>query len=60
VDARDFDQLSRLMKEVDIVVNAAHYSLNLELIDTCLKNGYNYIGLTGGEEFYIQISQRSI
>ena len=58
VDARDFDQLSRLMKEVDIVVNAAHYSLNLGLIDTCLKNGCNYISLTGGEELWIEGGSR--
>ncbi|MCL7403006.1 MAG: saccharopine dehydrogenase NADP-binding domain-containing protein [Thaumarchaeota archaeon] len=58
VDARNFDQLSRLMKEVDIVVNAAHYSLNLGLIDTCLKNGCNYISLTGGEELWIEGGSR--
>jgi len=58
VDARDFDQLSRLMKEVDIVVNAAHYALNLGLIETCLKNGCNYISLTGGEELWIEGGSR--
>lgn len=58
VDARDSDQLRRLMKNVDILVNAAHYSLNLGLIEDCLKNGCNYISLTGGEELWIEGGSR--
>ncbi len=58
VDARDTSQLSRLMKNVDILVNAAHYSLNLELIDLCLRHGCNYISLTGGEELWIERGSR--
>ncbi|MEM1775682.1 MAG: saccharopine dehydrogenase NADP-binding domain-containing protein, partial [Nitrososphaerota archaeon] len=43
VDARDSDQLGKLMKNVNILVNAAHYSLNLDLIENCLKYGCNFI-----------------
>lgn len=58
VDARDINQLSRLMKDVEVLVNSAHYSLNLELINACLKYGCNYISLTGGEELWVEGGSR--
>lgn len=58
VDARDSDQLGRLMKNADILVNAAHYSLNLGLIENCLKNRCHFISLTGGEELWIEGGSR--
>ncbi len=59
VDARDSDQLGKLMKNVNILVNAAHYSLNLDLIENCLKYGCNFISLTGGEELWIEGGSKS-
>ncbi|MEM3544180.1 MAG: saccharopine dehydrogenase NADP-binding domain-containing protein, partial [Nitrososphaerota archaeon] len=58
VDARNSDQLSKLMKNASILVNAAHYSLNLNLIENCLRNKCNFISLTGGEELWIEEGSR--
>lgn len=58
VDAKNIDQLSRLMRDIDVVVNSAHYLLNLSLIDASLRSGCNFISLTGGEELWVEGGSR--
>jgi saccharopine dehydrogenase (NAD+, L-lysine-forming) len=43
VDANNSDQLTKALKEVDIVANVALPTFNLKVMDAALKNGAHYI-----------------
>ena len=47
VDAYEVDKTAKLMKGYDIVINAAQYGTNINVMKACLKEGLHYVDLGG-------------
>ena len=45
VDAEHADELAKMMKGIDVVINASVPRFNLKIMDAALKNGVNYVDL---------------
>lgn len=58
VDASNREAMGKLMKDVDVVVNSAHYLLNDILTELSLSHGCHFISLTGGEELWVDGGRR--
>ncbi len=46
-DAKDKEKLATILKGADVCVNCSQYSMNLEVMNACLKAGCHYLDLGG-------------